>query len=99
MPSVVLGAAGFGQEDTNLNITGVGSALLSGLWIVFTAIAVIMLVIAGILFLTAQGNPEQVSKARSAFLWGVVGVVVAIIAYSIIAIVGSVISLPTFTNS
>ena len=68
--------------------------ILNSLWILFTAIAVIFFVVAGILFLTAQGNPEQVSKARSAFFWGVVGVVVGIIAYSIITLVGSIIQPP-----
>ena len=61
------------------------------IWMIFAAIAVIMFVVAGILFLTAQGAPEKVQAARSAFMWGVVGVIVGIIAYSIIAIVSSVI--------
>lgn len=56
-------------------------------WTIFGAIAVICFVIAGILFLTAQGNPEKITTARNAFLWGVAGVVVGILAYSIITIV------------
>ncbi len=58
-------------------------------WIVFGIIAVVSFVIAGVLFLTAAGNPEKVAQARTAFLWGVAGVVVGIVAFSIIAIVGS----------
>ena len=59
------------------------------IWVVFGLIAVIAFVSAGILFLTASGQPEKVQAARSAFIWGVVGVVVGIVAYSIIAIVSS----------
>ena len=59
------------------------------MWVVFGGIAVICFVVAGILFLVAGGDPEKVQKARSAFIWGVAGVVVGIIAYSILAIVGS----------
>ena len=59
--------------------------------LVFGCIAVICFLLAGILFLTAGGAPEKVQAARSAFLWGVAGVVVGIIAFSIIAIVGSMI--------
>ena len=59
-------------------------------WIIFGLIAVIAFVVAGILFLTAGGNAEKVAAARSAFIWGIAGVVVGIIAYSIIAIVSSV---------
>jgi len=59
--------------------------------LIFGAIAVICFVIAGILFLTAGGQAEKVQAARSAFVWGIAGVVVGIIAFSIIAIVGSLI--------
>lgn len=58
-------------------------------WIIFGCIAVVMFVVAGILFLTSQGQAEKIQNARSAFLWGVAGVVVGIIAYSILAIIGS----------
>ena len=64
-------------------ITGLKSAA----WMIFGAVAVIAFVIAGILFLTAAGNPEKIVQARNAFLWGVAGVVVGILAYSIITIV------------
>lgn len=59
--------------------------------LVFGAIAVICFIIAGVLFLTAGGVPEKVQAARSAFMWGIAGVVVGILAFSIIAVVGSMI--------
>lgn len=67
------------------------TTVLSKLWILFAGIAVIMFLFAGIMFLTANGAPEKVATARMAFLWGVVGVVVGIISYSIIFIVGNLI--------
>jgi hypothetical protein len=76
------------------SITGILTDILNNLWIIFTAIAVIMFVIAGILFLTASGAPEKLTQARSALIWGVVGIVVAIIAYSIIAIISSLLTTP-----
>ena len=66
-------------------------AIENAVWVVFGGIAVIMFVVAGILFLTAGGAPEKVATARSALIWGVAGVVVGIMAYSIIAIVSSMI--------
>lgn len=57
------------------------------LWIVFGGIAVVMFVVAGILFLTAGGQAEKIQAARSALIWGVAGVVIGILAYSIMAIV------------
>lgn len=77
--------------------TSVGSlqqiihALENAAGLIFGAIAVIMFVISGVYFLTAGGEPEKVQKARQAFLWGIAGVVVGILAFSIIAVVGSVI--------
>ncbi len=65
--------------------------IINGTWVIFGGIAVIAFLIAGILFLTAGGDPEKIGKARMAFLWGVAGVIVGIIAYSIISIVGSII--------
>ncbi|MFA6190395.1 MAG: hypothetical protein WC711_02680 [Candidatus Staskawiczbacteria bacterium] len=59
------------------------------MWMVFGAIAVIMFIVAGILFLTAQGQPEKVQAARSALIWGIAGVVVGILAFSILNIIGA----------
>ena len=59
------------------------------MWVVFGGIAVVCFVIAGILFLTAGGDPEKVGTARRAAMWGVAGVVVGILAYSILYIVGA----------
>lgn len=60
--------------------------------LVFGCIAVIMFVVAGVLFLAAGGQPEKIQSARSAFIWGVAGVVVGILAFSIVAVVGSMVS-------
>ncbi|MCX6724283.1 MAG: hypothetical protein NT155_03900 [Candidatus Staskawiczbacteria bacterium] len=77
--------SGGGISDLNTLV----NSILAKMWVVFAGIAVIMFLVAGILFLTAGGQPEKIQSARSAFIWGVAGVVVGIIAYSIIAIVGS----------
>lgn len=58
------------------------------IWMVFGLLAVISIVISGILFLFAAGQPDKIATARNAFVWGVVGVVVGILAYSILAIIG-----------
>ena len=60
--------------------------------LIFGAVVVVCFVVAGIMFLTAGGQPEKINTARDAFLWGVVGVVVGIIAYSMIAIVSGLLT-------
>jgi len=59
--------------------------------LVFGAIAVIMFVVSGIYFLTSGGQPEKVQTARQALIWGVAGVVVGLIAFSIVAIISSMV--------
>jgi len=91
--AMLLPVLAFAQPAVSIDsLTSIVASIERALWIIFGAIAVICFVMAGILFLTAGGAPEKVQAARSAFIWGVAGVVVGIVAYSIIAIVSSVIS-------
>jgi len=47
---------------------------------VLMAVAVIFLIAAGISFVTAQGDPEKVKKARDYVLYALIGVVVGVMA-------------------
>ena len=47
-------------------------------------IAVVMIVIGGISFATSQGDSGKVAKARNTILYGVVGLVVALLAFAIV---------------
>ena len=76
-----------GTGDNGLSISSIGHAIASVAWVTFTIIAVIMFVVAGMLFLTALGDAEKIKRARDAFLWGLVGIVVAIVAFSITSVV------------
>jgi hypothetical protein len=65
--------------------------LMSGIaklaWEFFAGLAVVMFVFAGVMFLTSTGDPGKIKTARDAFLWGVVGIIVAILAFSITTII------------
>ncbi len=56
-----------------------------GTWIfgIVIAIAIIFFVLAGFYFITAQGDPAKVGKAREMITYAIVGVVVAILAKGI----------------
>jgi hypothetical protein len=83
----------FAQPAVTISsLTDLITKIEAAIWIVFGGIAVLMFVVAGILFLTAGGAPEKVATARSAVLWGVAGIVVGIVAYSIVAIVSSMVA-------
>ncbi len=66
-----------------LSVTQIVNVVLDFIWPIFAGFAVIMFIVAGFAFLTSQGDPEKVNQARQATLWGVVGVVVALVAFSI----------------
>lgn len=61
----------------------------TAIWAIFAIIALVSFVYAGITFLTAQGDPGRVATARQAAIYGVIGIIVAVLAYSIIQIAAS----------
>jgi hypothetical protein len=60
---------------------------------VASAVVVILWVITGILFLSAQGAPEKLKAARTALISAVAGTVLVIVAASAISIVSSAFNL------
>lgn len=89
LPVLAFAQIGGNPPAISIDLTTLGNKIANAIWIVFTILALVMFVVAGILFLTAQGDPEKVKTARNAFIWGVVGVVVGIIAFTIITVVRS----------
>ena len=65
------------------SIDSIITNILNIIWPAFIGLSVIMIIISGFLFITSGGDPEKVGKARTAMLWAVVGIVVAIVAYSV----------------
>ena len=52
-------------------------------WIIGT-LAVIVIIYAGIIFITAAGNPGKVAQAKTMIIYAVIGLAVAILAYTIV---------------
>lgn len=57
------------------------------MWQLAAGLAVIMFIVAGILFITSSGDPGKVTTAKKAAIWAVVGIIIAIIAFSIVTLV------------
>ncbi len=71
------------NQVANLGLNDLIDILFRILWIVFVAFAIVMFLLAGIQFFTAQGDASKVADARNFVLWGVVGMVVALLAFSL----------------
>ena len=74
-------AGGEGQAD---NLMGTLTTVINVILAVVGFIAVIMIIIGGISFITSQGDSSKVTKARNTILYGVVGLVVALLAFAIV---------------
>ena len=66
-----------------LDINTLVDVVFSILWPIAVAFFIIMFILAGFKFFTAQGKPEDIATARSLLIWGIVGVIVALLAFSI----------------
>ena len=75
------------------NVVTIINAVLNLLWPIFFGYAVIMFIVAGFTFLTAQGEAEKVGEARKAVQYGAIGVVVGIIAFSLPAVIRATLGL------
>jgi hypothetical protein len=51
----------------------------------------VMVVVAGIMFVTAAGDPGRISTAKSILLWTIVGLVIIILSRGLVAVLGAII--------
>lgn len=78
------------RDDSQLpenNVRTVIFAVLQWLLLIFTFICVGAFVVAGIMFLTAGGNPQQAEAAKNYVKYAIIGVAVGLSGYVVIAFV------------
>jgi len=80
---------GSGQELVDL-INNVGNWIFT----ILLAIAAIFLIVAGFMFVTAGGNPENTTKARQMLINALIGVAVALGAKGLVAVITSILGAP-----
>lgn len=56
------------------------NTIINWVFFIFIAIAVVMIILAGLQFVTAGGDPTAVSQARTKLIWAAVGIGVALAA-------------------
>ena len=67
---------------------------------VLGVVAVAVVIYGGFLFLTAQGDPGKIKKGKDSITWGIIGLVIALLSWSIINFVlSSTMSAPSAQNS
>jgi len=88
-PVLVLGVKGGVNNDLerpleNIDVMRLLRTILNIIFTIFLTVAAIFIVIGGFYFVTAQGDPEQIKKARNMVLYALIGVVVAVISRGIV---------------
>ena len=58
--------------------------IINGVMSVVGVVAVIMIILGGISYTTSQGDPGKVKKGKDTILYGIIGLVVALLAYAIV---------------
>ena len=98
---LILPAVSFAQEaspETAPTVVTTGAGLINlittiGNWafVAVLAVSAIFLIYAGFLWVTAGGNPEGATKARTMLTNALIGVVVALLARGLVQVIRSVI--------
>ncbi len=88
----VIGEGKGSLTQTLLNIRNV-------IWGVAWFLAVIFIIYSGIMFITASGQPEKITKARNALIWALVGIAVAVIARGVIYLVQNLLGASSTTST
>jgi len=81
LPSLAL-AGGHPENiiDSPEKIVGVLGTVAAWLFTILMALAVVMVVYAAFLYLTAAGNPERITSAKKTLIYAIVAIVVALVA-------------------
>lgn len=78
------GCTGINNGNNKNNLMTTLNVVLNVVLGLVAFIAVVMIIMGGISFITSQGDTSKVSKARNTVLYGVVGLVVALLAFAIV---------------
>ena len=70
-----------GRAETADNMV---EPIVSTLLFVVGVVAVVVIIIGGILYVTSTGDPGKTKRAKDTILYAVIGLVVAILAYAIV---------------
>lgn len=73
-----------GTTDTLFGVGGFWNRILETFTYIIGALAVLMIIIGGMRYITSNGDQAQVTSAKNTILYSVIGLIVAIMAYAIV---------------
>jgi cytochrome bd-type quinol oxidase subunit 2 len=71
-------------DDNGTQVSNVLGTIITIFSAIVGIVAVIMIIVAGLQFITSNGNPQNISKARTSLIYAIVGIVVVVLAQTIV---------------
>lgn len=72
------------KEEEGSGLMSSVQTILNVVISVLGLVAVVVIIIGGFSYMTSQGDPAKAAKARNTILYGVIGLVVALLAFAIV---------------
>ena len=72
------------QDPNNLDLWNVLNTIINVALYIIGFVAVVMLILGGFQYTTSAGDASKVTKAKNTILYGIIGLIVAILAYAIV---------------
>lgn len=88
----VLAQTPLSSPPSNINVVGVLNKIGVLLISIAAPIAVIMVIVSGFYFMTAQGDPGKIDTAKKMLLWTLIGMAVVLMANAVVAMVTRLVS-------
>lgn len=74
-------------EGGNVSLESTVKNVLSVVFSIVGIIAVIMIIIGGVNYMTSQGDTQKVQKAKNTIMYGIIGMVIALLSFAIVQFV------------
>lgn len=87
----VVGLAQVAIPAPELNVMQVFDSIIDWLFTILLVVAAIFIIVAGYYFVTAQGDPDRIAKARQFVLYALIGVLVGFVAKGLVILVSKIV--------
>lgn len=73
------------EEGTNTqDLFKTVQTIINWILAVLGVVAVVMIIVGGVTYMTSQGDPGKTKRARDTILYGIIGLIIALLAYAIV---------------
>ncbi len=71
------------QVGAETDLTKSISVILTAVYTIIGIVAVVMIILGGISYATSQGDPGKIKKGKDTILYGIIGLVITLLAFAI----------------